>query len=72
MQALTLATAVHPMLMQGSAPAGEHFKVKENSSEFPHKDDDGVCWQPAGYSPDDDGSDKWVDYEDSTSEVMRA
>lgn len=44
MQALTLATAMHPMLMQGSAPAGEHFKVKENSTEFPHKDEDGVCW----------------------------
>lgn len=60
------------LLAQASSPSGEHFTVDEVDAEFPHKDEEGVCWQPVGYSPDDDGSDKWVDYEDSTSEIMRA
>ena len=72
MQAITLATAAHPLLAQGVGPSGEHFKVEGNQSEFPHEDEENVCWQPVGYEPEDDGTDKWVDYEDSTSELMRA
>ena len=63
---------MHPMLMQGSGPAGEHFSVEDVDAEFPHKDEDDVCWQPVGYDSADEPGDKWVDYEDSTSEIMRA
>ena len=69
--AIALATAMHPLLMQDAptAPVGEHKQVFDDV-EFPHKDEDGVCWQPVGWSPDDD-KDKWVDYMDPTSEQMR-
>jgi len=56
MQAISLATAMHPMLMQddvpaeiivvtvATAPSGEHFSVAEVEAEFPHKDANEVCW----------------------------
>lgn len=74
LNAIQLATAMHPLLMQGDSkgPVGEHTSVKDVDAEFPHIDEDGTCWQPVGYDPDDEPGDKWVDYEDSTSEIMRA
>lgn len=72
MQAISLATAMHPLLMQSLVPAGEHFTVLEVEAEFPHKDENQVCWAPQGYLASDAPGEKWVDYEDSTSEIMRA
>lgn len=66
-----LANAMHPLLHQNSpGPSGEHFPYSD-ATQFPHIDEAGTCWIPKEYAPSDD-TDKWLDYEDSTSEIMRA
>ena len=65
-----MVAMAHPMLAQGSAPAGEHQPY--GGDVFPRIDQDGVCWAPEGYHPDhQDEGDDWSWYENPQSEVIR-
>ena len=68
----TALFAAHPNLQQAFGPNGEHFPWSDDT-RFPHVDSVGQCWQPADYDRYEDTFDstKWVNYEDSVSELMR-
>ena len=74
---MELATAsfstalTHPMLRQQYGPEGEHFQYGDQ--RWPRIDDEGTCWIPEDFKVSEMDDDvKYIDYEDSLSQVMRA
>ena len=70
-----IANALHLQQVHtvGIAPSGIH-KQYEDTYRFPHIDENDNCWTPEFYDPDMDFAEnrEWIDYEDTTSEIMRA
>ena len=76
---MELATAsfsnalAHPMLRQDDGlygPIGEHFAWGDQ--RWPHEDSEGTCWIPEEFQQREmDDDTKYIDYEDSLSQVMR-
>ena len=65
-----VALGSHPFLTQApQGPVGVHYKYNDYA-RFPHVDEEGICWQPEGFTLDQDtpeNEDLWLDYEDSVS-----
>ena len=61
----------HPMLKQDYGPSGEHYQW--GNDRWPRVDQDGVCWIPEEFQQKEmDDDTKYINYEDSLSQVMRA
>ena len=76
------ATMAHPMLQQdatGPVPVGIHNSTSTDYA-FPREDEEGNCWIPEDFSKGDlemseegfEGENKFVNYQDPASTVLRA
>lgn len=69
-----LVPVPHHLLQQSSyGPTGLHYRF-DAEQRFPRQDAEGVCWQPSGYvqSQDYEGNEDWLEYEDPSSQTLRA